>query len=78
MKSYSASNTRSIGQIIKEARKAKRLTQAQLAELLDVCDERLIRMWESGERLPRLEHRKKLADVLGLLPEVLGVREADD
>jgi transcriptional regulator with XRE-family HTH domain len=44
-------------------RKDRKLTQAQLAELLDI-QPRLISRWETGETKPQFDHMVRLADVL--------------
>jgi transcriptional regulator with XRE-family HTH domain len=44
-------------------RKERRLTQMQLAELLDV-QPRLISRWETGETKPQFDHMVRLAEVL--------------
>ena len=48
---------------IKQHRKAKGLTQANLAELLDMS-EMTIRRWEAEKTSPRMDEIKKLAQVL--------------
>jgi transcriptional regulator with XRE-family HTH domain len=46
-------------------RKERKLTQIQLAELLDV-QPRLISRWESGETKPQFDHMVRLAEVLAV------------
>jgi transcriptional regulator with XRE-family HTH domain len=48
---------------LREIRKERRLTQQQLAELLDV-QQRVISRWETGVAKPRLNHIVQLARVL--------------
>ena len=54
----------SIGQLIKEARKAVGLTQRELAEKAGTATG-TIQQYELGKRQPRLEQLQKIADVLG-------------
>lgn len=50
---------------IRQARKSRGLTQAELAEQLGLS-EMTVRRWESGQRSPRMEEIQKLAVVLGV------------
>lgn len=52
---------------IRELRVRKYLTQAEVAELVGVTED-AVASWESGRRLPRFRHRRKLAEVLGVDP----------
>ncbi len=54
-----------LSELIRRNRKAKGLTQAQFAELLDMS-EMTIRRWESGERSPRIEELQKISSVLDI------------
>ena len=54
-----------IGNKIKNARKAKGLTQAQLAKRLGIAYQN-IGQWESGKRSPKLETIKAISKALGL------------
>ena len=51
-------------QKLKEARRAKRLTQKQLADTIGI-DQVQYGMWERGERNPKWENIQKLIGVLG-------------
>ena len=46
-------------------RKERKLTQSQLADLLEV-QPRLISRWESGETKPQFDHMVRLAEVLAV------------
>ena len=51
------------GQRLKEIRKAKRITQTQLATALNVANG-TVAMWETGKREPDLKTIRRVADVL--------------
>jgi len=55
---------------IQKARRAKKLTQAQLAQLIGV-DNITISRWERREFVPSGENLLKLAKALGVTPDVL-------
>ena len=55
---------------IRRVRKSRGLTQAELAERLNIS-EMTVRRWEAGQRSPRIEATQKLAEVLGTTPEEL-------
>jgi len=57
-------DNKTIGKRIATLRERKKLTQTQLAELLEVGPS-TVRMWESGERIPRDEMKVKLSKLLG-------------
>lgn len=57
-----------VGARIKEARLAKNMTQAELAEQLGVTYQN-IGQWENGKRTPRLETLEKIAEALGISME---------
>ena len=57
-----------MGRIIREARKAQKLTQKQLGLKMGYSEssaERIIQHWESGSQPVPLEQLKQLAKVLG-------------
>ena len=54
-----------IGKFIAECRKKKNLTQAQLAEKLDITD-RAISKWETGKAMPDSDIMLDLCDILGI------------
>lgn len=54
-----------IGRQIAAARKKKKLTQTELADLVGVAGKRVIYSYESGERLPSIEMLNKIAAALG-------------
>ena len=54
-----------IGKFIAECRKKKNLTQAQLAEMLNVTD-RAISKWETGKTMPDSNLMLDLCDILGI------------
>jgi len=53
------------GKFIAERRKEKKLTQAQLAEMLNITD-RAISKWETGRSLPDSAIMLELCDILGI------------
>ena len=55
-----------IGKFIAECRKNKDLTQAQLAEKLNVTD-RAISKWETGNAMPDSNLMLKLCSILGII-----------
>lgn len=57
-------DNKTIGKRIAQLREKKKLTQTQLAELLEVGPS-TVRMWETGERIPRDEMKVKLSKLLG-------------
>lgn len=58
-------NSTAFGNKIYNLRKAKNLTQAQLAEILNVSPKTISR-WETGEGYPEISILKPLADALGV------------
>lgn len=54
-----------IGKFIAECRKAKQLTQVQLAEKLNITD-RAISKWETGKGMPDSSIMLELCDILGI------------
>ena len=54
-----------IGKFIVECRKKQNLTQAQLAEKLDITD-RAISKWETGKAMPDSDIMLDLCDILGI------------
>lgn len=53
------------GERIKEARKAKHMTQEELGELVGVTGVTIMR-YEKGQREPRMDQLQKIGDVLGI------------
>lgn len=58
-------DTKKIGRFIAENRKAKGMTQKELAEKLNVSDKTVSR-WENGNYMPDLSMLKPLSEVLGI------------
>ena len=58
-------NQEKIGKFIAKNRKAKKLTQSELGELLGVTD-RSISNWENGKNMPDLSLFKPLCDILDI------------
>ena len=54
-----------IGKFIAECRKKKNLTQAQLAEKLNITD-RAVSKWETGKAMPDSDIMLDLCDILGI------------
>lgn len=52
-----------IGQFIAQRRKARKLTQAQLAEMLGITD-RAVSKWETGRSLPDASIMLALCDII--------------
>lgn len=66
-----------LGKHLAEIRKARRLTQQQLAELVHV-QQRVISRWETGVAAPHLTHIVQLAEVLEVsLDRLIRGNEAD-
>ena len=63
-------NQKAIGRRIKTARERKRLTQEQLAELIDLSPMH-ISVIERGVKLPKLETLINIANVLDVSADVL-------
>lgn len=73
-----AQNSKSIGKNIKEFRKLKKITQAQLGKLINKS-ESTIRKYELGEVEPNIETIKKIAEVLDVSSSaILGIGLLDD
>ena len=72
-----------IGKFISECRKNKNLTQAQLAEELNVTD-RAISKWETGKAMPNFDIMLDLCSILGitvnelLCGEMIDMKQKDD
>ena len=72
-----------IGKFIAECRKKKNLTQAQLAEKLNITD-RAISKWETGKAMPDSDTLLDLCDILGinvnelLCGEMIDVEQKDE
>lgn len=58
-------NQTEIGQFIAKCRKEKKLTQAQLAEKLNITD-RAISKWETGKSMPDSSIMLELCEILGI------------
>ena len=72
-----------IGKFIAECRKKKNLTQAQLAEMLNVTD-RAISKWETGKAMPDSNIMLELCHILGinvnelLCGEMIDIEQKDE
>lgn len=58
-------NQTAIGEFIAKCRKEKKLTQAQLAEKLNITD-RAVSKWETGKSMPDSSIMLELCDILGI------------
>ena len=58
-------NQKDIGKFIAKCRKEKNLTQAQLAEQLDITD-RAVSKWETGNSMPDSSIMLELCEILGI------------
>ena len=66
-----------IGKNIKEIREANKMTQFELAETLKLSVH-TISKYEQGQRQPKIDQLKKIAEALGVsLDELLGIKEND-
>lgn len=54
----------SIGENIRRIRKDKKLTQKELGEKLEGISQQQIGQWENGNKIPKLETIRKIADAL--------------
>ena len=52
------------GMRLKQLRKAKGITQEELAQMVEVKETKTIRNWERGVHGPQFHHLEKLAEVL--------------
>lgn len=66
-----------LGRHLREIRKERRLTQQQLAELLDV-QQRVISRWETGVAKPHLNHIVQVAKVLEVSLDKLVFGDEDE
>lgn len=70
-------NQTEIGKFIAKSRKEKNLTQAQLAEKLNITD-RAVSKWETGKSLPDSSIMLELCEILGItVNELLSGEEID-
>lgn len=65
MKGETAMNQEEIGKFIAKCRKGKNLTQAQLAEKLNITD-RAVSKWETGKNMPDSSIMLELCEILGV------------
>lgn len=64
---------------IRELRKARDLTQTELAELMDFKTYTTVSKWESGDNLPRGKELKRLAEYFHVSSDyLLGLSDAVD
>lgn len=61
-----------LGQVLKEYRKEHKLTQEELAEELGI-ETRRLRAWENEQPTSNIKELRRIADLLGIIPERLGV-----
>ena len=70
-------NQTEIGKFIANCRKEKKLTQAQLAEKLNITD-RAVSKWETGKSMPDSSIMLELCEILGItVNELLSGEEID-
>lgn len=70
-------NQTEIGKFIAKSRKSKKLTQAQLAEKLNITD-RAVSKWETGKSMPDSSIMLDLCEILGItVNELLSGEEID-
>ena len=70
-------NQTEIGKFIAKCRKEKKLTQAQLAEKLNITD-RAVSKWETGKSMPDSSIMLELCEILGItVNELLSGEEID-
>ncbi len=58
-------NQTEIGEFISKCRKEKKVTQAQLAERLNITD-RAVSKWETGKSMPDSSIMLELCEILGI------------
>lgn len=66
-----------VGKIIKKSRKKKKISQKQLATILDV-DIKCISKWENGKCLPYIEKLVSLCDTLDISYEEINYCQNND
>lgn len=77
MKGGAAMNQVAIGKFIAKCRKEKKLTQAQLAEKLNITD-RAVSKWETGKSMPDSSIMLELCEILGItVNELLSGEKVD-
>lgn len=77
MKGGTAMNQVEIGKFIAKCRKEKNLTQAQLAEKLNITD-RAVSKWETGKSMPDSSIMLEVCEILGItVNELLSGEEVD-
>ena len=77
MKGGTVMNQAEIGKFIAKCRKKKKLTQAQLAEKLNITD-RAVSKWETGKSMPDSSIMLELCEILGItVNELLSGEEVD-
>lgn len=77
MKGGTVMNQAEIGKFIAKCRKEKKLTQAQLAEKLNITD-RAVSKWETGKSMPDSSIMLELCEILGItVNELLSGEEID-
>jgi putative transcriptional regulator len=54
------------GKRLQEIRKAKGITQEELAQMVEVKETKTIRNWEHGVHGPHFHHLEKIAEVLDI------------
>lgn len=72
----SKGNRSLLGQVLKEYRKLHNVTQEQLAYNLKV-EPRTLRAWENERPTKNIHELRRIADLLGILPERLGIATTD-
>ena len=65
-----------IGKIIKNARKSAKLTQAELAEKIDMSEKNLGNI-ENGKQFPQINNFLRILEVLNLSVEDFGVNQKE-
>ena len=63
-------------EFLRKAREEQGWTQRRLAEVVGV-EEQTVSSWERGRRLPSVEFRHRLSELLGKTPQQLGLERAD-
>lgn len=72
----SKGNQSLLGQVLKEYRKLHNITQEQLAYDLKV-EPRTLRAWENERPIKNIHELRRIADLLGIPPERLGIATTD-
>jgi len=66
-----------IGSVIKNARKKAKMSQAELSELINMCDKNLGNI-ENGKQFPQVNNFLKIIEILNIPLSDFGVKESKE